>query len=57
MVDNVDDVAVWRTDQEPTYAPRLRSQRMNDFEPASLRLPIRRLDLITDVSRDHCVDR
>jgi hypothetical protein len=30
---------------------------MNDFEAGSLRLLIRRLDLITDMNRDHCVDR
>jgi hypothetical protein len=30
---------------------------MNDFEAASLRLLIRRLDLVTDMNRDHCVDR
>ena len=31
VADNVDDIAVWRTDKEPAHPPRLRSQRMNDL--------------------------
>ena len=53
VVDNVDDVAVGRTDKEPAHPPRLGSQRMNDLEATSLRLLIRRLDLIADMNRDH----
>jgi hypothetical protein len=37
--------------------PRLRSQRMNDFEATSLRLLIGRLDLIADMNKDDWVDR
>ena len=53
MADNVDDVAIWRTYQEPAHPPWLRSQRMNDLEATSLRLLIGRLDLIADMNRDH----
>jgi hypothetical protein len=57
VVDNVDDIAVWRTDKEPAHPPRLRSQRMNDLKATSLRLLICRLDLIADMNRDHRIDR
>ena len=57
VADNVDDIAVWRTDKEPAHPPRLRSQRMNDLEATSLRLLIGRLDLVTHMNRDHRVDR
>jgi hypothetical protein len=33
--------------------PRLCSQRMNNFEATPLRLLIRRLDVIANMSRDH----
>ena len=57
VVDNVDDVSIWRTYEEPAHPPRLRSQRMNDLEATSLRLLVRGLDLMADMDRDHRVDR
>ena len=57
VADDVDNIAVWRTDKEPTHSPRLRRQRMNDLEATSLRLLICRLDLVAHMNRDHRVDR
>jgi hypothetical protein len=57
VVDDVDDIAIWRTDEKPAHSPRLRGQRVNDLEAALLSLRVCRLDLIAHMYRDHRVDR
>lgn len=54
--DDVDHIAVWGTNEEPPYSPRLRGEGMNDLQPALPRFLVRRVDII-DSHRDHGVVR
>jgi hypothetical protein len=57
MVVDVDHVAVWRANEEPPYAPRFCSERVDDLEAASFGVLVRLLDAVADVDRDHRVVR
>lgn len=53
MAVDVDHIAVWRANEEPSHAPRLCGERMNDLEAASFRFLVRLLDTVADGDRDH----
>jgi len=46
MVHDVEYVAVWRSDEEPSHAPGLCRQRVDDLVAELLRLPIGAFDVV-----------
>ena len=53
---DIDDIAVWRANEEPPYAPRFGGERIDNLKAASFRFLVRLLDVLADSDRYHRIE-
>jgi hypothetical protein len=53
MAGDVDQIAVWRANEEPPHTPRFSCERVDDLEAASFCLLVRLLYAVATGNRDH----